>query len=262
MVVGVPPVGRACPECILTIINPHPDPSPSPFITHPRILPPPNAPSSPILALPVATNVAADLVASRRSATLVAHWSSCAVASPCNDAAGGPEGIDVCAKPVANARSETPIPSAPTLSSHVVVGVSAKRGAKERSTASTPLRHSWSFASACAARDVSSYTYILDVTLTAIQSPGMGPHTPIAKGKCHAGGAGVACGGVEVAGIRVSSCKVPRCATATWPSPPPGRRERSAAHRQEESGETPRRKSPCHPRDAPVPWARAMVSSR
>ncbi len=171
------PAPRGCPEGLLKFVRPSPALSPS--TAHPRILPPLPMPlaSHPVPA--VVTNVAADLVASRSDPTLVTHSSTSAVASPRNDSAGGLEGVDVYAKPVANARSETPIPPAPTLSPHVVVGVSAKRGAKESSTASTPLRHSWSFASVCAARDVISYAYIVDVTSSLISGPGMGSHTPM-----------------------------------------------------------------------------------
>ncbi len=249
----------ACPGCQLPPIHPHPVHSPSP--AHPRILPPPIAPPPSSPAPPVVTNVAAEPVASKRDPTLVTNRSSPAVATRHNDAAGGREGIDVYAEPVANVRSETPISPAPTLLLHVVVGVSAKRGAKERSTAPTPLPLLWSIASEYAARDATIQSRILDATRMPLQSPGMGPHTPIAKGTCVAGETGVTCSGVEVAGRRVSSCKSPRCVPATWPPPPPGQHGRKAAHRHIESGETPRRRSSWRPRDAPVPWARAVVPS-
>ncbi len=247
----------ACPGCQLPPIHPHPVHSPSP--AHPRILPPPIAPPPSSPAPPVVTNVAAEPVASKRDPTLVTNRSSPAVATRHNDAAGGREGIDVYAEPVANVRSETPISPAPTLLLHVVVGVSAKRGAKERSTASTPLPVSWSFASTYAARDVAIYTRIVDATRMPLTSPGMGPHTPITKVTCVAGETGVTCSGVEVAVMRVSSCESSRCVTATWSPPPPGRHGRKAAQRHSESGETPRRRFPQPPRDARVPWARAVV---
>ncbi len=255
--VSVPAPCGACPGCQLSSIHPHPVHSSPP--AHPRILPssiapPPSSPNP-----SVETNVAAEPVANKRVATLVSNSASPAVAAQCNDVVGGRGGIDVYAKLVANVRSETPISPAPTLLLHVVVGVSAKRGAKERSTASTPLPVSWSFASTYAARDVAIYTRIVDATRMPLTSPGMGPHTPITKVTCVAGETGVTCSGVEVAVRRVSSCESSRCVTATWSPPPPGRHGRKAAQRHSESGDTPRRRFPQPPRDARVPWARAVV---
>ncbi len=168
---------RACPERVLVSVRPSPAPAPS--AAHPRIHPPTLRPPSFRPVPLVVTSVAADLVASRDDPTLVTHVLASAVATPRNDSTGGHEGVDVFAKPDANAHSETPIPPAPSHSSLVVVGASAKRVAKERSTASTPPRHSWSFASSCAARDAFTYKYMVDATWIPLDSPGMGPHTPI-----------------------------------------------------------------------------------